>query len=339
MRKSLSLLLTLLLAHCSVYDESLLPDGSSAAGGNGSGGAATGGNGASDGGTGNDTGNGGTGGSSGGTTGGGGTDSSGGGTTGGSGGTGNSSGGGGTDGSGGGSGGSEPEYTYEYSLISSMEGVEEMIDLSGGGYWFTAWDDVANEESCIEPHGAGEILPIGIPDAPRALPGMLPDESMFAMHFVTTGCEGWGAQAGFGLKVDLEDPDAEEGALAAFDASEYDGIAFWAKATEDSRLVRIDVADVATSPWGGQCVEGGAANKACHANYGLVRPISSEWQLVRVPFASMKQPSHGNPGENDYPDTSQLYQIVFSFSYNGNIGDIDVLIDDVYFYQRHLVED
>src|SRR5690606_19659534 len=153
-----------------------------------------------------------------------------------------------------------------------------------------------------------------------------------------TDCQGWGAQAGFGLKVDT-DPDAEEGALAAFDASEYDGIAFWAKATESNRLVRVDVADVATSPWGGQCVEGGSSQTACHGNYGLVRSVSSEWQLVRVPFASMKQPPHGNRGENAWPDTSQLYQVVFSFSYNTNIGDIAVLLDDVYFYKQHLVED
>lgn len=284
MRPSILLLVpcfVLQQASCSVYDEGLLSkEGVNASGGNGPGSGGL---------------DGGTGGLGGGVSTGGGN-----GETGGAGGSGNS-----------GTGGDEPGVNYEYSRITDLEETADgRIELTGGSYWFTA---SAEDDPCIEPKGDGNVLPIAL-DPPRSLPDFPTTTSSYAMHFVVAaGCPGWGSQGGFGLK---EGPT--EGSHLPYDASDYTGVAFWAKADSTEKRIRLDISDVNTHPDGGVCTTN------CYQNYQRIVTLSDSWQFYRVPFANITRSS--NP-----PDTTQLYQIIFSFPYAGVPSD--VWIDDVYFYK------
>lgn len=302
MRRSIAWIIPCLLVHhasCSVYDESLLSDGSTTTGGsNGNGGN-------------NDN----TGGGSGGglvETGG-----SGGGNTGGnpSGGGSNPSGGDTGSGSSPGTGGEAPTSTFEYTRITDLEETSDgRIELDGGAYWFTA----AAAPDCIEPTGEGNVVPVALSSV-RELPAEFPTtESHYAMHFVSEeGCPGWGSQGGFGLRE-----GATEGSLLPFDASEYTGIAFWGRADSEEKRVRLDVSDVNTHPDGGVC---GNPTPECYQNFGRVVTLSEDWKLYRMPFTMLTR-------NGKSPETDALFQIIFSFPYADK--PVDVWIDDVYFYKE-----
>jgi hypothetical protein len=268
-------------ASCSVYDESLLSkEGVTGSGGNtpGSGSTGSGGIGQGGGNTGGGLGE-----------------------TGGAGGSGNS-----------GTGGDNPNATYEYTRITDLEETADgRIEMTGGGYWFTAWSGTT---ACINPNGDGNVLPVPL-DPPRSAPEFPSTESNFAMHFVVpTGCPGWGSQGGFGLQ---EGPT--EGSHVAFDASAFTGIAFFAKADSAEKRIRLDVSDVNTHPDGGVC------SSNCYQNFQRSLTLTDSWKLYRIPFTNITRA--GNP-----PVISQLYQIIFSFPYAGVASD--VWIDDVYFYKE-----
>jgi hypothetical protein len=97
-----------------------------------------------------------------------------------------------------------------------------------------------------------------------------------ATHTSGSGFLDWGAGVGFDLR-----------SQAYYDARDYAGIAFWARAGSDvEQDLRVEVTDKNTSPLGLLCTpledEGGAGAPSsgydCHDNFGATLVLSQQWQ-------------------------------------------------------------
>jgi hypothetical protein len=150
-----------------------------------------------------------------------------------------------------------------------------------------------------------------------------------AMHFVGTACKGWGAQAGFGLRPNK---------TASYDASMYDGVAFWARlgnaSSDDILTLEISTAD--TNRDAGICDDPNTTTGVhtpdddtddCFGNYTYAESITTTWKEIVVPFAGLTK----NPGNGPAAiDKTKLMQVMFSWKLTTN--NFDVWIDDIRFY-------
>src|SRR5690606_19523533 len=152
-------------------------------------------------------------------------------------------------------------------------------------------------------------------------------DSLYAMHFVGTNCTGWGAQAGFRLKAN-----------GSYDASDFDGIAFWARLGSEGapRPLRVELADVSTHPDGGLCVEvDPEPGEDCFAHYFTNKQLNADpsfWTFFKIPFTEFGAPGFGYH-QTDEPQPDKLYQILFKWQPSAS-ANFDVWIDDVYFYKE-----
>jgi endoglucanase len=108
-----------------------------------------------------------------------------------------------------------------------------------------------------------------------------------------------------------------------YDASHYNGLAFWARKGAGSiGKVRLKVPDVSTDPAGGVCRE-------CFNDFGMDLNLTEAWQRFVFPFKKMKQlPDWGSPRRHGI-DKSKLYGIQWQVNTPG--AAMDVWIDDVEF--------
>ncbi len=307
-RISCLLLLAAVHAGCSVYDESLLEEAGQDTIGGGGGtlgsGAATNTGGIVA--TGSTSNVGGTTGGTGGATGGSGSVPA---TGGGSGGT--------TAGSGGETGGTGgTAEVHVYTMIDEVSGSTGAISLPNGDYWFTTAATNCTIVPASEPTGT---------DLPEERDG-----NFLGMHFTGPACTGdWGAQSGLGLVSGQKQ----------YDASAFDGIAFWAKqgAAGTENLLSVEISNAASHPNGGLCDDPGKTGALdtptttddCYLSYSKTISLSAEWKLYEIPFPDFKQSGTGYKGS--YPlDQATLYQI--NFAWRKPDQAFDVWIDDVQFY-------
>ena len=131
------------------------------------------------------------------------------------------------------------------------------------------------------------------------------------------GKVGVGAPLFAGMGVNFVDPKA------AYDASKYAGIAFWAKKGENSTpKVRLKVPDGNTDPDGAVCTE-------CFNDFGGDLSLTTEWKLYVYPWKAMKQmPGWGNP-RKPHITPSKVYGI--QFQVNVPSANYDIYIDDLKF--------
>ena len=110
---------------------------------------------------------------------------------------------------------------------------------------------------------------------------------------------------------------------AAYDASKYAGIAFWAKKGENSTpKVRLKVPDGNTDPDGAVCTE-------CFNDFGGDLSLTTEWKLYVYPWKAMKQmPGWGNP-RKPHITPSKLYGV--QFQVNIPSATYDICVDDLQF--------
>ena len=120
-----------------------------------------------------------------------------------------------------------------------------------------------------------------------------------------------------GMGLNFVDPKDQ------YDASKYQGIAFYARRGPDSTgKVRLKVPDVNTDPDGGIC-------GACYNDFGVDLKLKEEWQKFTVPFSSMRQlPGWGSPTPSSITP-SKLYGIQFQVNDKGKAYDI--WVDDIQF--------
>lgn len=293
------------VAACTVYNQDLLEADGDGGGGNVGGSGATNGVGAaggtSPGGKGNTTGgtsSAGSSGNSGGSDGNGGSDSPGGG---GSGASGADTGSGGTSagGTSGGSGGSGPPKNYSYELLDDFE------DDNAAG---EVTDDRAPMWYLFDDESGGVLLPEKIKGVP------LPEEdqdarpgSAQALFVSVSGFTAWGA----GVGIDFVNPKA------AYDASAYAGIRFFAKATSEDKTLRFNVSQVATDSSQTQC-------EVCDDHYGRTITLTDEWKEYRLLFSELKREGWGKPAVA--LDLKELLGLMFLVK-NGK--SVDFWLDDI----------
>lgn len=255
----------------------------SATGGISTGGASTGDTGGTSGG-GNDSGGSSTGGetTSGGSSSGG---DSGGGVSGGS-----DTGGSGTSGGNGGSGSPGPE------VIDDLEDGDGRILVNSGrqGPWHAFNSSEMGPGKSVSPEMGGA------------------NGSNYAMHATGSGY----TFAGLGLGLNNADSAPESAQSKPYDASAWTGVAFMAKAGSTgtaSLRVEAPMRDFVPPDRGGSC----AAD--CWNVYGfsVTNPLSTDWQEIRVPFASMKRETGTSPAF----DAKQL--MTLSFKHTGNNDHFD----------------
>jgi hypothetical protein len=188
------------------------------------------------------------------------------------------------------------------ALIEDGEDGDDQILTRGGrgGYVYTFADERGSKVS-----PAGDFVPAtGGADGSH--------RSLRVTGNMTTGDE---AYAGVGLG--FKDPEA------AYDATRYKGVAFWAKrSAASSGAMRFMVADVNTDPAGKVCTE-------CDNDFGVSFEVTEEWTRYEVSFADLKQEGGwGNP-RPDAIDPSKLYSLKWQVSTPG--ADFDIAIDQISF--------
>ena len=108
-----------------------------------------------------------------------------------------------------------------------------------------------------------------------------------------------------------------------YDASRYNGLAFWArKGPGSTGKVRLKVPDASTDPAGGVCRE-------CFNDFGMDLNLTDEWKRYVFSFKKMSQlPGWGSPRRHSI-DKSKLYGIQWQVNVPG--AAFDIWIDDVEF--------
>jgi endoglucanase len=139
--------------------------------------------------------------------------------------------------------------------------------------------------------------------------------SLYAARMYGATGDDRGAYAGLGFG--LVDPPG------TFDASNYEGIAFFARRGPDStNALRVNVPDVTTAVEGQLCSE-------CFNDFGLTIELTEQWQEYRLPFSSMEQlPGWGSP-RSDTITSARIFSVQFQVS--GAEREFDIWIDDLSF--------
>ncbi len=109
---------------------------------------------------------------------------------------------------------------------------------------------------------------------------------------------------------------------AAFDASRYQGISFWAKkGAAGAGSVRVKFPDAGTDPLGGSC-------KDCYNDFGANVELTSEWKQYTLRFSDLKQESGwGDQVAKFSPD--KLYGLEWGITSGG--PDYELWVDQVQF--------
>jgi hypothetical protein len=151
------------------------------------------------------------------------------------------------------------------------------------------------------------------------LPSKSRCQSVYAIHVRAGGLADWGG--GVGMKL-VDRPT---------DASQFDGVAFWARKGPTSfPALRLNVSDVHTHEEGGVCDPKAPDKdpKRCGDAFGGYVSLSQSWQLFTIDFAEMRQGGWGMRAPSF--DLTRLYALSFQYQ----AGNWDIFIDDVSFFKR-----
>lgn len=198
-------------------------------------------------------------------------------------------------------------------LIDDMEdgdGLLAGVGIRNGGWW-------------ISGDGTSETTPPTdqAPAAERILGGRCGSE--YAMRVTGSGFADWGAvmSATFRFTDDV----------AAYDATLYRGITFWARVGDDNEsIIRTQIQDGNTHPNGGVCNAESGTPDECYNAFGTeLTTISTEWQKFTLEFPSLAQrPGWGYMAEA--LDPAALYDLEWNFDPNRTF---DFWVDDIWFYE------
>ncbi|WP_159397264.1 hypothetical protein [Sorangium cellulosum] len=203
-----------------------------------------------------------------------------------------------------------PEETLELSMIDDMEDGNIGILKGDGatprqGAWFTYSD--GSEGGAQEPSDLAELVAAMMPAR---------GDSERAVH--TSGNDlftKWGAGTGFRLNG------------AYYDATDYRGITFWARAEEGSPTgLSVTFVDQQTDPGGGICGDK-KGQVPCFDHFHTSVPLTSDWKHFKVPVGCLVQTGYGL---FEAPAQDRIQAIQFSF---GPGQAFDFWIDDVAFYK------
>jgi hypothetical protein len=205
----------------------------------------------------------------------------------------------------------------DLSMIDDMEDMDGSILAAEGrvGAWYS-YNDATTTGTQVPP-----ALQPGF-----AMSAITPPRgtSTFAANTTGSGFTTWGAGIGF----DLNNGGGDSGAgKQPYDASQYKGITFWAKAGPSGiGNIRMNVQDAQTAPDGGICST--TATKGCNDHRGTAVLLTKDWKQFTFTFDSLKQMGFGMA----YPtfQTNKLYAIQFQA---GAKVTFDFWLDDIAFYK------
>jgi hypothetical protein len=139
--------------------------------------------------------------------------------------------------------------------------------------------------------------------------------SKSGLHVVGTSFQNWGS----GLGVDLNTPASGQATKAAYDASAYSAVTFWARA-ENSTTVTVALPDVDTDAAGSTC-------SACGHHYYQTVSLTTSWQRFTISFSDLALEPGGVPLPSAFKPTGVL-SLQLRFPQGANY---DVFVDDVAF--------
>jgi hypothetical protein len=212
----------------------------------------------------------------------------------------------------------EPEFSGPIDpteLIDDLEDRDGFIAQTGGrnGGWSVYSD---NTGGTLEPAAGSNRAPA------RIVGGRC--GSAYAMRVTGQGFTDWGAGVNIGFRYENDD-------LAAFDASRYSGIRFWARVGEtNTSAIRVQLQDLSTYPVGGVCDPNDLLGaSACYNGHGTgLVPLATEWRLYEIVFDRLSQRDlFGSPSVFD---KGQVYAIEWLLE-PGSV--FEIWIDDVWFYE------
>jgi endoglucanase len=173
-----------------------------------------------------------------------------------------------------------------------------------GGYWYTYVDKVGSTVW---------------PEAGEQGGTFTPSEGGYNSKFTAEvkGKLGTAAIVFGALGMNFVDPKA------AYDASKYEGITFFAKRGASSTgKVRVKFPDKNTDPEGGVCSE-------CFNDFGVDLSLTEQWQRYTLPFRDMKQMEGWGAPRKPHGDPSTLFGLQWQTQVQG--ADYDFSVDNVAF--------
>jgi hypothetical protein len=140
---------------------------------------------------------------------------------------------------------------------------------------------------------------------------------------------GLASYAGVGFNLDVP-----SNIVTAYNASAYEGIAFWGRVDGDagSTSVRVDFPDQNTSPTGGIC-QNAEAGGGCDDYFGMGVEFTPRWQEFVVYFAQTSQVGFGTRVPSGL-DTHAIYSVQFQVTGTTPPAPFDIWIDNVYFIYK-----
>ncbi len=178
-----------------------------------------------------------------------------------------------------------------------------LLDRRRSGYWYTFVDKLG---SSITPPTQSAFI---------VSPGGARGSGHAARMMGKIGSAGQPLFAGMGFS--FLDPKA------AYDASAYSGVSFYAKVGEGSAAsVRLKVPDADTDPDGKTCTE-------CFNDFGADLALTDQWKKYTVAFVAMKQMEGWGAPRPQGIDRAKLYGMQWQVAAPG--ASYDVWVDDVEF--------
>lgn len=149
--------------------------------------------------------------------------------------------------------------------------------------------------------------------------------SRYALHLTSQSFHDWGGLVGFPF-------------APAFDARDYDGVAFWGRVAWGTRsTLRATVLDPETDstfvdPDSGESLCDGESDldefdEACDA-FGGYAYMTGDWKFYRIPFAEMRQRGYGHVAP--FIDLGAARQVSVEYG----TGAWDFWVDDLAFYKK-----
>jgi hypothetical protein len=214
----------------------------------------------------------------------------------------------GTTGSAGGGAGGGP-VTAPGDLLDGFEDEDLTLEQSGGrgGVWYLFDDGTAGSV------GPSPLVTSKVVDAPAAL-------GLFGLHITASGFSGYGS----GLGVDFK------AGKKAYDASKYSGVRFWARVGEGKNTRhRLQLVDATTDKLGGKCNPSLDApeGEKCDDHFGKNLVLTTDWTLYVVPFSDLSQIGWGLPGAS--LDKATLYGLQLTAKPK---LDVDLWLDQIEFF-------
>ena len=184
----------------------------------------------------------------------------------------------------------------------------QVAAVSGrGGYWYT-YGDKLNSTILPAPGGTFTMSPGGANDSKFAanMKGKVADADKPPLYLSV------------GMGLGFTNP------RAAYDASKYKGIAFWAKKGPNSAAeVRLKVPDINTDPQGKVC------SSACFNDFGADLVLTDTWTRYTFAWADLHQLAGWGSPNPPAITADKLYGIQFQVNKGG--ADYDISVDDIEF--------